>query len=121
MKTKLSMPVRLKLSELLMAEHGSFARMKMIHRMREDLSFSEEEQKLVGYQEHPTPQGTTMSLFAKPENDPKKEFDFGEIILELICEKLCKLDKTQNLDESQMDLYEAFASEIEKGKSENNH
>lgn len=114
MKTKLSMALRIKLSELLSNEIESYARLKQIRTFREGLSFSEAEQKAVGYHEQPTERGTTMSYVEKPQNDPMKEFVVGEIMLEIICAKLRKLDVTKNLQEDQVDLYEVFAAEIAK-------
>lgn len=112
-KVTLQITERLKLSDLLMTEQDSYARLKIIREFREDLSFSEDEQKAVEYKEVPAPDGKpgSYSVWDK-DKDLGKEFVIGEIMLEIICNKLKKINDSKTLSQDQFDLYEVFEPEI---------
>jgi hypothetical protein len=117
-KVRLGVTERIKLSELLESETGSYARLEMINDFRGALSLSEEEQKLIQYYEMRAPDGRTYSGWKYPEKDPNKEFDIGEILLEMICRKLQALEQANppQLKQDQRTLYKAFKAEVDKLK-----
>jgi hypothetical protein len=111
-KVKLAISERFKLSDLLIDEESSFARLKMIRKFREELSLSEVEMKAVSYKLHdPDDSGRAYSTWDK-NKEPNKEFEIGEIMLEIICKKLKKLNDENQLRQDQFDLYAAFDKEI---------
>ena len=114
MKAKMSIPVRLKLSDMLAAFEGDCARLLMYRKIREDLSLSEEEQKLVGYISQPQENGMIANIVRFPDKDPQKEIEVGEIITEEVCKKLKHLSDTKVLKPDQLDLYLWFQPAIDK-------
>jgi hypothetical protein len=107
MEITMSVKTRLRLSELLSEQSGSYLKMKAIRKAREELSLSEDEIKAVSLKEEVLPDGRISSMW-DTSRDPMKKCEFSSIIVEVICEKLKKLDKEGKLTEEQMPLYEAF-------------
>ena len=99
---KLSVFERLNLLSILPSE-GSFTNLKIIRETREDLSFDEKENKLLGFQQ--TDDGR-ITWNIDVVND--KEINVGEIAKELIKKALKKLDKDEKLTEQHFSLYEKF-------------
>ena len=114
MKTRLSISQRLVLSGMLIDEENTFDTLKLLRKVKEELSLSEAEIKAVGYTSEPLPNGRFASKWLHPENDPNKEIDFGEIVYHLIKRKLYKLDHEAQLKENQLDLYDIFVKQEEK-------
>lgn len=112
LKVKLAISERLKLTDLLFDEQSSFLRLKTIRKFREELSLTEDEQKAVSYKEKPAPDGRGSYSVWNKEKDPNKEFEIGEIMLEIICGKLKKLNDENALRQDQFDLYKAFDKSI---------
>jgi hypothetical protein len=113
MKAKMSIATRLKLSELLSDQAGSYARLKVIRQIREELSLSDEEVTAIGFKENMLPDGRSTFTWDAAK-DPAKECDVSEILVEVICKKLRDLDKAEKLTDAQMPLYEMFI-ELEEG------
>jgi hypothetical protein len=107
MRVKMSILTRLKLSELLEGQAGSYARLKAIRTAREELSLSDEEITATGYVEKEAGNGRTSSAWDAAK-DQNKECELSEVMVELIVQKLKKLDETEKLTEAQIPLYEAF-------------
>jgi hypothetical protein len=113
MKIKLSVGLRLKLSEFVEQEGDCVARLKMFRDFRNELSLTEKEQKLVGLNAEQK-DGKMMVFVTKPDKDPMKEFKIGEIITEVICSKFKQLDDQKAMTPDLLDLYEKFEDEIKK-------
>lgn len=106
MKAPMSVGCRLKLAEVLAPELGNSARLLMYRKFIEGLSLSEEEQKQVDYYVEMGEDGRMMSHFMrKPENDPMKVIDTGEIITEIIIKKLKPLEESDILPPELLDLF----------------
>lgn len=114
MGTKIKFPVtvRLMLLDFLVEETGRRSRLKLLRKLQEDLSISEEESKLLGFVETVLPDGKIYSKFEKlrknPELDPMKEIEIGEVYLEIICNKLKGIEEGEKLTQAQTPLYDIF-------------
>ena len=108
MEIKLSIRDRLKLAELMSSEVGSFATMKLIRVLLEELSLSDEEIKACSFKQIPGDNGTSQMLWLE-EKDPMKLCQIGEVALTTIQRKLKQLDSCNALKNDQLDLYEKFA------------
>ena len=113
MKKAMSIPVRLKLSDLLSPLEGESSRLLMYREFRDYLSLSEEEQKLVGCRVVQQ-QGGFMTFIDHPELDPQKEIEVGEIITEVICGILKSMEESKTLKPELLDLFIWFKPEIVK-------
>lgn len=110
---KLSIKERIKTSELLADQVGSFFTMKLVRKAMENLSLSEEEIKEVGYVTVPNGDGGTSAGWS-PDRDPMKEIEFGETVLSMIQTKLKRLSETNQLNGDQVDLYEKLVEHPSK-------
>jgi hypothetical protein len=99
---KLSVFDRLILLNILPKE-GDFTTLKIMRKMKEDLSFSEEEHKALSFKT-----GDNGAVSWKTEGDTNKEINFGEKATDLIVETLKKLDKDKKLKEEHYSLFEKF-------------
>ena len=98
---KLSVLERLLVLNLL-PEKGSFTNLKLMRTAREALSFTEEEHKLLNFQE--TDGKTRWQDGVVAEKDIK----LGEIVTEIIKKSLKELDQKEELLPQQVELYEKF-------------
>ncbi len=99
---KLSVFERLNLLSIFPTE-GSFTNLKIVRKAREDLSFSDKENKLLNFQQL---ENNQISWTNNVVGD--KEVNLGEVAKELIKKALKKLDKEEKLTETHFSLYEKF-------------
>ena len=98
---ELSVLERLLLLNLLPAE-GSFTNLKLTRVTREDLSFTEEENKVLNFQQ----EGETLKWKDGAVGD--KKIVIGEIVTQTIVKALKKLNDEEKLRDEHMSLYERF-------------
>lgn len=115
MKLKMNIATRLKLSELLSDQAGSYSRLKAIRAIRENMSLSDEEVVATGYVEDIQADGRVNSKW-NATKDPLKECEFTDVLVDVIVKKLKDLDKKEQLTDAQMPLYEAFVQLQEEMK-----
>jgi len=101
---KLNVLERIVASQILPKE-GSFTNLKLIRVTKEELSFTEEENKALEF----TQVGERLNWKEGIVKD--KEFNFGEVVTKLIVDKLKELDKSEDLTENHFSLYEKFIGE----------
>jgi len=127
----------------LLPKEGSFANLKLLRVFREALSFTEEENKLLKFQQigdqtrwesfvtidketgKPIENGPDLARRLKEtpeefETKPivgDKEIFTGEIIFGLIAKALTELNDKEKLDENQFSLYEKFVDRPEDFKT----
>ena len=87
----------------LLPQQGDFTTLKMVRELREDLSFSEEENEALKFVA--TEEGRVTWAVA---GEPNKDFDFSPLQNKLICEALDKADKGKKLSLENLSLYERF-------------
>lgn len=85
-------------------QEGSYVNLKIVRELREDLSFSEEEQKRLGMKE--TPEGR-MTWDKEVEKDVK----IGEKATDIIVQALKKLNATEQLTTDHLSVYEKFVKD----------
>ena len=104
MKIKLTVKQRIDLQSILPPQ-GDFLTIKMIRVLREDLSFSQKEHKLLEFVNHPN-----GSIEWNANAAPKciKEIEIPETIISVIKETLEKLNTSKQITESHLDFYEMF-------------
>ena len=107
---------RLTLLNILPRE-GNFLTLKIIREMREGLSFSEEEHKVLQFKkagdkviledgtEGVVPEGKVVWNMA---GDLVKDVGFGEKATDIVVERLKALDKEKKLTDAHFSLYEKF-------------
>ena len=89
----------------LFPDKGSFTNLKLIRVAKEKLSFSEEENKALSFQQN----GEALKWNDSSIKD--KEFSFGEVIDKLIVNALKELDKNEEIKNEHISLYEKFITE----------
>lgn len=99
---ELSVFERLILLNILPRE-GNFTTLKIVRKLREDLSFDEEEHKALEFQVD-----DKGAVKWKTEADIPKDVAIGEKATDLIVDTLKKLDKDKKLTEQHYGLYEKF-------------
>ena len=82
---------------------GNFTTLKIVRKMREDLSFSEEEHKALEFKQEDD--GRVQWL---TEADKPKEISIGEKATDIIVGVLKKLNDTKKLQDQHYSLYEKF-------------
>jgi hypothetical protein len=102
---KLSVKDRIVLLGILPAT-GDFLTLKIVRQLREELSFTEEETKILNLQND----GQQVKWDA--EADPMKDVQIGEKATDLIVASLKKLDEKKELTQETFELYEIF---VQKG------
>ncbi len=100
MKAKLTLSDRFTILSILPAE-GNFATLKIVRKLREQLSLTEAEIK-----EYKVLQRDDQITWAK--GDKTTEMEFGEFAEGLIKERLEKLNETNKLEDKHFMLYEKF-------------
>jgi hypothetical protein len=86
----------------ILPKEGDFTTLKIIRKLREDLSFSEQEHATLQFKQD----GGNVQW--KQEGDIPIEIPIGEKATSIITESLKKLDKEKKLTDSHYDLYELF-------------
>jgi hypothetical protein len=86
----------------ILPKEGDFTTLKIVRKLREDLSFSESEHTALQFKQD----GGNVQW--KQEGDVPVEISIGEKATDLIVEVLKKLDKEKKLQESHFTLYERF-------------
>ncbi len=82
---------------------GDFTTLKIVRKMREDLSFTEEEHKALGFKQEN--EGRIQWI---QEADKSKEISIGEKATDIIVEVLKKLNDDKKLQDQHYSLYEKF-------------
>lgn len=110
-KRKLNVKERWVLLSILPKE-GSFANLKLIRKVREDLSFSEAENKILQFRQD----GDIVQW--NPEATVNKGIFFGDVVEGIIRKALVDLDKAEKITENHYSIYEMFMDghEDEPGK-----
>lgn len=86
----------------IMPHEGDFTTLKIVRKLREDLSFSEDEHKALEFKQE------NGQVQWKQEGDKPKDVTIGEKASDLIADVLKKLDKEKKLQEQHFTLYERF-------------
>ena len=92
---------RFKLLQIL-PERGDYITLKVLRRLREDLSFSEEEMASYQFKQD------GERVMWNPEVPETKEFSFGPKATEIIIEALQGVEKREMLDNALLALFEKF-------------
>ena len=92
---------RFKLLQVL-PERGDYITLKVLRRLREDLSFSEEEMETYQFKQD------GERVMWNPEVPQGKEFAFGPKATEIIVEALQGVEKREMLDNALLVLFEKF-------------
>ena len=99
---KLNVLERLIVLNLLPAE-GSFANLKILRVVKEELSFDEKEHKALGFN-----QDGEHLTWRQDANVPDKDVKFGEIATQMVVKKLEEMDKKEELKNEHFSVYEKF-------------
>jgi len=100
----------------ILPKEGSFANLRLLRSVKEDLSFDENENKLLKFRQN---EGNTMwddvkMVDGKPiPMVPERKFAIGSVVTGLIVSALNDLNKQQKLTEQHFSLYEKFIDSIE--------
>jgi hypothetical protein len=86
----------------ILPKEGDFTTLKIVRKLREDLSFSEEEHAALEFKHE---NGTVQW---KQGGDIPKDVPIGEKASDMIADVLKKLDKEKKLQETHFSLYERF-------------
>ena len=86
----------------ILPKEGDFMTLKIIRKMRESLSFSEEEHKALQFVQN------EGNIQWKQEADKPRDINFGEKATDLVVEALKKLNDDKKLTEQHLSLYEKF-------------
>jgi len=89
----------------ILPKEGDFMSLKIVRKMREDLSFSEEEHKALQFKQD------EGNIQWKQEADLPKEIHFGEKAKDIIVEVLKKLNDDKKLTDQHFSLYCKFIGE----------
>ena len=99
---KLLVHERLLLLNLLPAT-GDITSIKLLRKVKEDLSFNEKENKDLGFV-----QDGEMLRWNSEKGNVEKDITIGEIITELIKTELKKMNEEKKLTEQHISIYEKF-------------
>ena len=103
---KLTVSERLVLNSLL-PEESNFLTLRLVRKLRDELSFDENEHKLLNFQQV----GTKITWKPEKAEALTKEINIGEILFEVIKKALKKLNDESKLKEEYISLYEKFVGE----------
>jgi hypothetical protein len=87
----------------ILPREGDFTTLKIIRKLRETLSFSEEEHKRLQFK-----QDGEGKVSWQTNGDIEKDITIGEKATDIICDVLKKLDKDKKLKEEHFSVYEKF-------------
>lgn len=97
----------------ILPKEGSLTNLKLIRKARENLSFDDEELKLMNLREEEV-DGNIVTKWDEVDKKTKKplvlekEIDLGETVTGLIVDTLLRLDKEEKLSEDMLSIYEKF-------------
>lgn len=91
----------------ILPEQGDFVTLKIVRKLREELSFSEEEIKILNLVSQ------DGQVRWEGEKDPNKDVQIGEKATDVIVEVLKKLNNDKKLIQQQYSLYEKFVDGVE--------
>lgn len=103
---KLSVYDRLLLLGLL-PQTGSYLNLKLIRKVREALSFTEQEHKALDFKERKDAKGET-DISWNPDAVGEVDITFGPVVWGIVREKLLEMDKRGTLGNEHIGLYEKF-------------
>ena len=108
---KLSVIERVVLSNILPKE-GSFANLRLLRIVREELSFNEEENKLLGFRQEGNQLMWNSKIVKGKQVDIVEDRDFriGDVVTKLIKDELGSLNSQAKLTEQHFSLYEKFVA-----------
>jgi len=86
----------------IMPKEGDITTLKIIRKLKDDLSFSEEEHTALQFKNE------DGQIMWKEEADIKKEIEIGEKATDIIAEALKALNKAKKLTEAHISIYERF-------------
>ena len=98
---ELTVTERLVLLQLLPQE-GDYTTLKIVRRLREELSFDEDEHAALGFVQD------DERVRWNPDADLVKDIDYGGKASSIVVEKLAELDEQKVLREEHLPLYEKF-------------
>lgn len=104
MKVKLTVKQRIDLQSIL-PQQGDFLTVKMIRVLRESLSFSQDEHKLLKFAHH---QDGSVEWNAKVAKKCFKEIEIPETIVSAVKVILEKANANNQITEAHLDFYEMF-------------
>ena len=84
---------------------GDFTTLKIVRKMREDLSFSEEEHKALEFKQE------AETVKWKQDADIERDVNFGEKATDIIVDVLKKLNGEAKLTDQHFGLYEKFVGD----------
>jgi hypothetical protein len=90
----------------LLPNQGDFTTLKIIQKLQQDLSFSEEEHKVLNFKTDAAKGFTTWNFAG--EKDVQKDIIIGEKATDVIVGALKKLNEAKSLSLDIMGLYEKF-------------
>jgi hypothetical protein len=90
----------------ILPKEGDFTTLKIVRKLREDLSFSEEEHKELQFKQE------NGSIQWQQNADINKDVPIGEKASDVITDVLKKLDKDKKLTDQHYLLYEAFVEKV---------
>lgn len=97
----LSIKERLVLSMIMEQQAGRFDALKLIRKLREDLSFSEDEIKEINLR-------SEDGVGFKWDKESPKDILIGDVVMSVIKKQFQKLDREERLMEDHMDIYAKF-------------
>ena len=86
----------------IMPKEGDITTLKIIRKLKDDLSFSEEEHTALQFKNE------DGQIMWKEEADIKTEIEIGEKATDIIAEALKALNKAKKLTEAHISIYERF-------------
>jgi hypothetical protein len=89
----------------ILPKEGDFTTLKIVRKLREDLSFTEAEHKALQFDQ------ADGNVKWKTEGDIPKEITIGEKATDLIVSTLKKLNTDKKLSEQHFSIYEKFVGE----------
>lgn len=104
---KLSVKERIDVLSILPRE-GNFINLKLVRKIREDLSFNETENKALKFKYLDDGRVTWDRKVAKKTI---KDVEIGATVMEIIRKKLTQLSKAEKLSDEHIDLYAKFVGE----------
>ena len=91
----------------LLPDKEDFLTLRILRKLREELSFTEEEHKKFKIKVD----GTQVYWDKKADDDPK-DIEFGDIATKLIVEKLKSMNEKKELTADHISLYEKFVEKL---------
>lgn len=97
----LSIKERLVLNMIMEQQAGRFDTLKLIRKLREDLSFSENEIKEINLR-------SEDGAGFRWDKETQKDIEIGEVVINMIRKQFQKLDREERLMEDHLEIYTRF-------------